>query len=64
MIEFLKNKLPITTTTERIKTVDVLVKADGEEINGNAPSYLHTRNFIYFSTLYLKKQNGGERNMI
>ncbi|MBE6147602.1 MAG: hypothetical protein E7168_04645 [Firmicutes bacterium] len=64
IIEFLRNELLIDTTLERNKTVDVLVKADGEyihiEINGNAPSYLHTRNFIYFSTLYSKKTKRGE----
>lgn len=65
VIEFLRNELPVTTTEEKMKTVDVLVKVDGEyvhlEINTNYGRYLHTRNFIYFSTLYCKKvQRGGE----
>lgn len=64
IIEFLRNELPITNTVEKIKTVDVLVKADCEyihiEMNGSNQVYLHTRNFIYFSTLYSKKVQRGE----
>lgn len=63
-IEFLRNELPVNTTLEKVKTVDVLVKVDNEythiEINGCYPSYLHIRNFIYFSTLYSKKVQRGE----
>lgn len=49
---------------EKVKTVDVLVRVDGEythiEINGSFPNYLHIRNFIYFSILYSKKVQRGE----
>lgn len=64
IIEFLRNELPISTTEEKVKTVDVLVKVDGEythiELNGTSPKYLHIRNYIYFSTLYTKKVQRGE----
>ena len=30
IIEFLRNELPVQTTLEKVKTVDVLVKVDGE----------------------------------
>lgn len=64
VIEFLRNELPVTTTEEKMKTVDVLVKVDGEyvhsEININNGKYLHTRNFIYFSALYCRKVQRGE----
>ena len=64
IIEFLRNELPVQTTLEKVKTVDVLVKVDGEythiEINGSSPKYLHIRNFIYFSTFYCKKVQRGE----
>ena len=46
---------------EKVKTVNVLVKVYDEhihiEINVGIPSYLHIRNFIYFSTIYSKKVN-------
>lgn len=49
---------------EKSKTVDVLVKVDGEythiELNGTSPKYLHIRNYIYFSSLYIKKVQRGE----
>lgn len=64
IIEFLRNELPVETTLEKVKVVDVLVKADLEyihiELNGNFPNYLHVRNYIYFSTLYTKKVQRGE----
>ena len=44
---------------ERTKNVDVLVKADDEyihiELNSQDKDYLHTRNFIFFSSIYNKK---------
>lgn len=64
IIEFLRTELPVATTVEKVKTVDVLVKVDGEythiEINSNMPKYLHIRNFIYFSSIYSKKVQRGE----
>ena len=64
IVEFLRNELPVNTTLEKVKTVDVLVKADGEyihiEVNTGIPNYLHIRNFVYFSTLYSKKVQRGE----
>lgn len=64
IIEFLRNELSVNTTVERVKTVDVLVKVDGEyihiELNGTSPNYLHVRNFIFFSTLFSKKTQRGE----
>jgi len=63
-VEFLRNELPVNDVLEKVKTVDVLVKADNEyihiEINIGTPSYLHIRNFIYFSTLYSSKVQRGE----
>ena len=59
IVEFLKNELPVRNVLERVKTVDVLVKADGEyihiEVNIGTPKYLHIRNFVFFSTIYSKK---------
>lgn len=64
IVEFLRNELPISNSLEKVKTVDVLVKADCEyihiEINIGIPTYLHIRNFIYFSTIYSKKVKRGE----
>ncbi len=65
IVEFLRNELPVSTTLEKSKTVDVLVKVDDEyihiEINGSYPNYLHIRNYIYFSTLFSKKVQRGEK---
>ena len=59
VIEFLRNELPVNTTEEKVKTVDVLVKVDNDyihiELNTNYNKYLHIRNYIYFSTLYSNK---------
>ena len=64
IVEFLRNELPVSNSLEKVKTVDVLVKVDNEyihiEINIGIPSYLHIRNFIYFSTIYSKKVQRGE----
>lgn len=64
IIEFLRNELPVNTTLEKSKTVDVLVKVDDEyihiELNTNYNNYLHVRNYIYFSSIYSKKVKRGE----
>ena len=64
IVEFLRNELPVNNSLEKVKTVDVLVKVDDEyihiEINVGIPSYLHIRNFIYFSTIYSRKVQRGE----
>ena len=64
IVEFLRNELLVNDVLDKVKTVDVLVKADNEyihiEINIGTPSYLHIRNFIYFSTLYSSKVQRGE----
>ena len=52
IIEFLRSELPVSSTVDKAKTVDLLVKADNE--------YLHTRNFIYFTNIYSKKVIRGE----
>ena len=43
IVEFLRNELPVNDVIEKVKTVDVLVKADNEyvhiEINIGTPSY-------------------------
>ena len=65
IVEFLKNELPVRNVSERVKTVDVLVKADNEyihiEVNIGTPKYLHIRNFIFFSTIYSKKTKRGDK---
>ena len=65
IVEFLRNELPVNNVLEKVKTVDVLVKADGEyihiEVNIGVPKYLHIRNFIYFSSLYSKKVQRGKK---
>ena len=65
IVEFLRNELPVNNVLEKVKTVDVLVKADGEyihiEVNIGVPKYLHIRNFIYFSSLYSKKIQRGKK---
>ena len=65
VIEFLRNELPVNTTEEKVKTVDVLVKVDNDyihiELNTNYNKYLHIRNYIYFSTLYSTKVKRGEK---
>ena len=52
IIEFLRSELPVSSTVDKAKTVDLLVKADNE--------YLHTRNFIYFTNIYSRKVIRGE----
>ena len=63
-IKYLKNELPVRSVEERTKIVDVLVKVNGMylhmEINTSNPMYLHTRNLIFFETLYTKKTKVGE----
>ena len=59
IIEFLRSELPVVSTVDKVKTVDLLVKADEEylhiELNCNYADYLHTRNFIYFTNIYSRK---------
>jgi len=65
IVEFLKNELPVRNVSERVKTVDVLVKSDNEyihiEVNIGTPKYLHIRNFIFFSTIYSMKTKRGDK---
>jgi len=65
IVEFLKNELPVRNASERVKTVDVLVKSDNEyihiEVNIGTPKYLHIRNFIFFSTIYSMKTKRGDK---
>lgn len=60
----MRNELSVSTTIEKVKVVDVLVRVDGEythiELNGASLNYLHIRNFVYFSTLYSRKVQRGE----
>ncbi len=65
IIEFLRNELPVISTIDKVKIVDVLVK-DGDEylhieLNCNYSDYLHTRNFIYFTNIYSRKVIRGKR---
>ena len=59
IIEFLRNELKVTSTMDKVKVVDVLVKVDDEylhiELNSNSDRYLHSRNFIYFTNIYSRK---------
>ena len=63
-IEFLRSELPVVSTIDRSKTVDVLAKVDEEylhiELNCNYKNYLHTRNFIYFTNIYSRKTVRGD----
>ena len=65
IIEFLRSELPVSSTVDKAKTVDLLVKADNEylhiELNCNYAEYLHTRNFIYFNNIYSRKVIRGEQ---
>ena len=64
-VKFLRNELPVNNIDEKEKTIDVLVKIDDEyihiELNSQYKNYLHTRNFIYFSTVLIKKTRRGEK---
>ena len=64
IVEFLQSELQVNTTDERNKTVDALVKCDNDyihiELNSSTSKYLHTRNFIYFTSIYNKKTKRGE----
>ena len=64
VVEILKNELPVVNVIERTKTVDVLVKVDEEyvhiELNSQNKDYLHTRNFIFFTSIYNKKTKKGD----
>ena len=63
-LSFLRNELEVENVEERVKTVDIFALVDGEythiEINTGAGEALHTRNFIYFTSLYNKKTTRGE----
>ena len=64
-IKFLRSELVIKNVQSKNRTVDVLVEVDGVvlhiEINSEAgASYLHIRNFSYFSEIYNKKTLKGE----
>ena len=60
----LNNELPIGNVLEKKKSVDVLAKVDGKyvhiELNATDPTYLHHRNFIYFSNIFSTKTKRGE----
>ena len=64
-VKFLRNELPVNNALEKGKTIDVLVKIDNEyihiELNSQYKDYLHTRNFIYFSTVFIRKTKKGEK---
>ena len=57
-LHFLNNELPISNVYERTKTVDIIALVDKEyvhiELNATCSKYLHLRNFIYFSEIWLK----------
>ena len=65
-IKFLRSELVIKNIKSKNRTVDVLVEVDGVilhiEINSEASAtYLHIRNFSYFSEIYNKKTLKGEK---
>lgn len=63
-VTFLRSELEVRNTSERVKTVDVLVNVSGKyihiEMNTSPTPYLHCWNFNYFTTLYNKKTTRGE----
>ena len=64
-IKFLRSELVIKNIKSKNRMVDVLVEVDGVilhiEINSEASAtYLHIRNFSYFSEIYNKKTLKGE----
>ena len=63
-IEFLRSELPVVSTDDKSKTVDLLAKVDGKylhvELNCSYKDYLHTRNFIYFTNIYSRKSVRGD----
>ena len=63
-LTFYNNELIINNVNEKNKIIDVLVSIDGTyvhiELNSTTLSYLHNRNFIYFSEIYSKKIRRGE----
>lgn len=63
-IKLLQNELPVRTTKEKVKTVDVFALVDDEythiELNTEATEYIRFRNFNYFTTLFNKKTLRGE----
>ena len=65
-IKFLRSELVIKNIKSKNRMVDVLVEVDGVilhiEINSEASAtYLHIRNFSYFSEIYNKKTLKGEK---
>ena len=64
-IEFLRSELPVVSTDDKSKTVDLLAKVDGKylhvELNCSYKDYLHTRNFIYFTNIYSRKTVRGKK---
>lgn len=63
-LEYLQNELSINYPEERKKIVDILVKTEKRyihiEMNNGWSSYLHNRNFCYFTNIYSKKTKAGE----
>lgn len=63
-ITFLKSELEIRDIKEKNKIVDLLVKTKKEyihvELNSQNKSYLHIRNFCYFTSIYTRKTRTGE----
>lgn len=65
-IKFLRSELVIKNIKSKNRMVDVLIEVDGVilhvEINSEASAtYLHIRNFSYFSEIYNKKTLKGEK---
>lgn len=64
VIKYLRNELPISNVNNKLRNVDLLVKADEEyihiELNNGIGKYLHVRNYGYFTTIYNSHVKRGE----
>ena len=64
IIEFLQPEIRVETTKERVKTVDLLIKMNNKfvhiEMNSQYKTFLHNRNFIFFTSIFTKKTKRGE----
>ena len=67
-IRLLNKELPLDKVDEKTKTVDVLAVVDRDyihiELNSSCHSFLHVRNYIYFSNIYASRSKRGENYKI
>jgi predicted transposase/invertase (TIGR01784 family) len=64
IVKYLKTELSVKKSVEKVKRLDILVKADGEyvnlELNTLFDTTIKVRNFIYFSSFYSENTNLGD----